>query len=485
MAGFSACARPAAALGVLASLLAGCVVGPTYKGPPAVATHAEAAKTFLRAGDASADAPHARWWIALGDTELDRLIEAALAASPDLEAAQARLRQSRAGLRLARANQLPTTSSSDLALYSKGLTSVLTGGAGPGGDTLNVYSVGFDATWEVDLFGGKRRAVEGAGAQAQAYEADLEDTRVSLAADVAQAYVTLRDYQTRLALSRRDADIESRVLDMTTRRRDGGTASDLDVERLNTQLQTTRADFEPLRARITEELDRLAVLTGKEPGALDAELVQPEPLPLPPAAVAVGDPADLLRRRPDVRAAERRLAQQNALIGERTADLFPKVTLLGDIGFTATDVSRLFNSGSLTEVGAPSLQWSPFDFGRTRAKIGQARAARDEALARYRKAVLTALDDAETGLDRYGRQKEAVVSLERVKASADRAARLTDLRIQGGTASTLDILDAERRRVQAETNLQEAKAELTADYVSLQKSLGLGWAPAAVATASR
>jgi outer membrane protein TolC len=191
--------------------------------------------------------------------------------------------------------------------------------------------------------------------------------------------------------------------------------------------------------------------------------------------VVVGDPAALLRRRPDVRAAERRLARQTAVIGQRTADLFPKVTLLGDIGFTSASLSQLLTSGSFTSVAAPILQWSPLDFGRNQARIGQARAARDEALANYRKAVLSALEDAESGLDRYGRQRAAVVSLARVKASADRVAALTDLKMRGGTASTLDILDAEQRRVQADNGLEEAQALLTQDYVALQKSLGLGW----------
>jgi NodT family efflux transporter outer membrane factor (OMF) lipoprotein len=466
--------------GAAGLLLAGCVVGPNYKGPPVVAPHAMAAKAFVRAGDASAAAPRARWWTALNDAELDRLIDAALAASPDLEAAQARLRESRAGLRQARANQLPTTSGAGLALRGTGLSTVLDGGAPApagesGGNVLNVYSAGFDATWELDLFGGNRRAVQSAKADAQAYQADLRGVRVSLAADVAEAYVALRDYQARVALSTKDAEVEARMLELAQRRRVGGTASDLDVERLNSQLQSTRAEIEPLRASITEQLDRLAVLTAREPAALDAELAPVAPAPTPPATVSVGDPAALLRRRPDVQAAERRLAAQNAVIGQRTADLFPKVTLLGDVGFSSTELSNLLTAGSLTTVAAPILQWNPLDFGRTRARIGQARAARDEALANYRKTVLSALEDAETGLDRYGRQREAVISLARVKASADHASALTDLRVQGGVATTLDILDAEHRRTEAESALEQAKAQLTEDYVALQKSLGLGW----------
>jgi NodT family efflux transporter outer membrane factor (OMF) lipoprotein len=454
--------------------LAGCVVGPNYAGPPAVVPQAVSAPAFQRAGEASNAAPQARWWTALNDPELNTLIEAALAASPDAAAAQARVRQARATLRQQKAALLPTTSVSALALGSEGLTSVLTGPVS-GGGALDVYSVGFDATWELDLFGGQARAVEGARAQAQAYQDDLEGAQVSLTADVAEAYVELRDYQQQLVLSQRNAEIETRMLDLEQKRRAGGAASDLDVERLNTQLQNTRASLVPLSAQIIAQLNRLAVLTAQAPGALDAELQTPALPPTPPEKIAVGDPGALLRQRPDVRAAERRLEQQNALIGQRTADLFPKVSLLGDVGFISTDPTRLFNGENLSYAGAPMLQWSPFDFGRVRAKIGQAKAARDVAEATYRKTVLDALEDAETALARYGAQRNSVISLERVKASADRAARLENLRVQGGTAALTDTLDVEARRVEADLGVEQAKARLTLDFVALQKSLGLGW----------
>ena len=310
-----------------ALLLGGCVVGPNYKGPPTVAPAAAASGAFHRAGDASPAQPAARWWAALGDPQLDALIDQALAASPDLEAARARLRQSRAGLKQSRANLMPSTEAS--ALYLTPSTSPPCSAAAAAAAGLDLYDTGFDATWEIDLFGGERRAVEGASAQAQALQADLEDAQVSLEAEVARAYVSLRDLQQRLANARSTAELETQMLALAKVRRAGGTASDLDVEQLQNQLESTRANLIPLQAQITDQLDRLAVLTGREPGALDAELSAPAAVPAPPASVAVGDPAALLRRRPDIRAAERRLAQQNALIGQRTADLFPKVQLLG------------------------------------------------------------------------------------------------------------------------------------------------------------
>lgn len=469
----------------LALLLGGCVVGPDYKGAPTVAPRAAAAGVFHRAGEASTAAPAARWWTALNDGQLNRLVETALVASPDVDVAQARLRQSRAGLQGALANRLPTSSANALYLRSRGTTNFLGAGAVPTNTTgaapiqsngpLNLYNVGFDATWELDFFGGTRRALESAGAQVEAYQADLEGAQVSLAAEVAQAYVSLRDYQQRLALSRRDAEVEARMVRLAQEREAGGTASALDVERLNNQLQSTRAALVPVQAQITEQLDRLAVLTGQEPGALDGELSSAAAVPLPPATVEVGDPAALLRRRPDIRAAERRLAQQNAVIGQRTADLFPKITLFGNIGFGSTDLGGLITGDSFSYLAAPVLRWSPFDFGRTRARITQAEAARDEALATYRRTVLIALGDAETALSRYAHQRDSVVGLARVAASADRVAAFTELRVRGGTATTLDVLDAERRRLDAQNGLAQAEAQLTQDYIALQKSLGLGW----------
>ena len=459
--------------------LSACVVGPDYKGPPDAAPDAAKASAFHRAqADAAATEPASKWWTSLNDGVLDSLVEQALAGNLDLDVARARIAQSRAGLTSARADKLPTTGSTAAYLRSKGIASVIGNGqaASTGSSsTLEIYALAIDATWEPDLFGAKARGIEGAKATAEANEAALDGAKVSLEAEVATAYVALRQLQQRLTLSRRNAEVESHMLDLTRQRRDGGTATDLDVEQLNTQLQSLQADLVPLSAQIAEQLDRLAVLTGKEPGALDNQLAATAGVPTPPAVVAVGNPADLLRRRPDIRQAERQLAKANAVIGQRTADLFPKVTLLGSLGYTAPDLSQLFNSTSQTLALAPILQWSPFDFGRTKAKIAQAQGAYDEAAANYRKTVLQALQDAETSLSRYGRQRDSLTGLLRVQASADRSAQLQTLRQQGGSATTIEVLNTERQRIQAQLGVLNAQAQLTNDYVALQKSLGLGW----------
>jgi NodT family efflux transporter outer membrane factor (OMF) lipoprotein len=476
--------RGCAALLVVAAGLAACTVGPDYHGASPVAGEAMRANAaFVRAprtGVVQAAAP-AAWWEALGDPLLDTLIADALARSSDVRAAQARLRQARAGLSSAQRNALPKGSASAAYLRARSPdTSALLAGqadapAEAGRGPVQLFNAGFDASWEIDLFGGTRRAIEAASAQAEAVQADLADAHVSLAAEVAQAYVNLRDAQARLVLAKQAAALQERMLTLTRQRQARGAASDEDIERLSTQVETTQANLLPLDVQVTEALDRLAVLDAQAPGALDATLGAAAPLPALPASVVVGDPAALLRQRPDIRAAERRLASRYAQIGEHTADLFPKLSLLGDIGFSATDPAHLARKQNFTWIGVPYLSWNIVDFGRVRAAIGQAEAARDEAEAQYEGVVLGALRDANTALSRYGHQRENVGRLTAVEASARRSEVLTRQRYEAGASSLIDLLDAQRTRYAAEQNSVAARAQALKDFVSLQKGLGLGW----------
>jgi multidrug efflux system outer membrane protein len=471
----------------LCAMLAACTVGPDYQGPPNAAPNAQQAPNFHRAAVApveNAQPVAASWWEALNDPELNKLVAQALSDSPNIKAAEARLRQVRASLHQQKANALPTAAGNALYLHTNtpNLGSLSGGSAGGsssssggGSGGLDLYSVGFDATWELDIFGGTRRAIEAASAKADASEADLQDLHVSLAAEVVQAYVGLRDQQQRLALAQQSAALEKQVLDLTQQRRAAGAASDADVERLRTQLETTRGTAIPLQAQVDASLDQLAVLTGREPGALDTELAAASALPDLPARVAIGDPAALLRRRPDIRKAERNLAASNAQIGQQIANYFPKVNLLGDVGFGSTDIGHLFDGGSFTPVVAPILQWNILDFGRTEAKVDQAKAGRDEAIANYQAAVLSALQDAEGALSRFGHQRDNVISLARIKASADHTLALTRQRNAAGAASQIEVVNDLRDQVAATQNLAAGQAQLLTDYASLQKSLGLGW----------
>lgn len=488
-------------------LLGACTVGPDYAGPPAVGTAGQPASSFVRGGDAAlatAPAP-ARWWTSLNDPTLDMLETRALAANPNVAVAQARLRQARGALRLERANRLPQAGASGMYVHAE-LPGVdlgsLTGGSedsgagtgggaggGAGGDaaagespdlgSLDFFNLGFDASWEVDLFGGQRRTVEATRANVQAAEANVADAQVQLSAEVANAYVALRDRQQRLVLARQSGVFQRQMLELTQQRAAQGTASALEVERARTQLESTEAEQVPLAAEIEAYMNALAVLTGAEPGSLDATLSTPGPALLPPAQVAVGDPASLLQRRPDIRAAERQLAAYTARIGVAEASRFPRLSLMGMLGLGGTSPEALVDLDNLAALAMPRLQWSFLDFGRARGRVEQAQGARDEAEAQYRGAVLRALQDAEDALSRFGHRRQTVASLVRVRASAVRAAELTQQRYRAGTARLIDALDAERQRVSAEQNLAQATAALTADYVALQKALGLGWEPVA------
>lgn len=451
--------------------LSGCMtVGPDYSGAPDVAHDAVQSGKFVRASDRTAvAAPIAAWWTALNDAQLNTLIAQALQHSPDLRAAKARLRQSRAGLEQQQAQNLPTIGASGAAAVLQ---------TAPGTDesqTAKLYVAGFDATWEADLFGGTRRAIEAASAESDAVQADLQDVQVSLAAEVANAYVELRAQQQRRALAQQMADADRQMLALTVQRRERGVASASEVDQMQSQEDGTQATLSQIDAAIAAALDQLAVLTGQSPGALDGALSQVEPLPALPPSVAIGDPAALLKRRPDIRAAERRLASSNAQIGEKKADYFPKLTLLGNIGFSSDSASHLFRSSNSMLLGLPYLSWNFLDFGKTAAAVRSAEAGHDEAIAKYEGTVLNALRDANTALSRYGYQRNSVVKLIAQQTSAEHETVLMQQRRIAGTASEIDLLDAQRALYSAQQNAIQGEADLLKDFVSLQKSLGLGW----------
>lgn len=464
-------------------LVAGCTMGPDYQGPPKPLASGAVAGPFARGGAAVQPAAPvaARWWSVLGDATLDSLETRALAASPNLALAQARVRQARGSLRLERANAAPSLSA--MGAYAHAEAPGISLQQRPSGETgasadrtsLDFYNAALDASWEIDLFGGRRRSTEAARAAVEAAEANLADAQVQLTADVAQAYVNLRDRQQRRALAQRAAEMQRQMLELVRQRQSRGAASALDVERLQGQVRATEAQLVPIDAEIAAFMNALAVLTGVQPGALDGELRAPAPIPLPPATVAVGDPESLLRRRPDVRAAERSLAAQTAKIGVAEAARFPRLSFMGLLGLGGTSPADLVDIDKVVALAAPQLQWNFADFGRGGARVEQAQGARDEAEAQYRRAVLNALKDAEDSLARFAAQRDNVAALARVKASADRASALMQQRYRAGTATLIDALDAERQRLAADQNLAQATAMLTADFVAVHKALGLGW----------
>ncbi|MDO6412941.1 efflux transporter outer membrane subunit [Sphingomonas sp. BIUV-7] len=466
--------RLALALLAGAASLAGCTVGPDYKGPPPLGAGAPP-PAFVRADAAAVPtaAQTGRWWTALGDATLDLLEQRALAANADLAAAQARLHQARAGLRVQRANTLPSANVQGTYVHAR-LPGLSLEQDGDSSSRFDFYNDGLTASWEIDLFGG-RRSVEAARAQAGEADAKLADVQVSLTAEVAQAYVSLRDRQRRIALGTQSVSLGEQALLLGQQRLDRGTATRGQIEQARQQLDEARAQLVPLLTQRDAYLDELATLLALAPGALDAELGSAASAPLPPREVAIGDPAALLRNRPDIRAAERELALQTAKVGVADAARFPAIKFMGIFGLGGTSPSDLVDPGKLTALLAPQISWSFLDFGRNRAKLSQAEAVRDEAEAKYRTAVLAGLRDAEGALARFRDQRLIVADRARALASATTAADIAAQRERAGTATKIDAADAERRRLSAESGLAAEEAALTAAFIGVEKSLGLGW----------
>lgn len=486
--------RSGSVVGILALVLGGCAaVGPNYTGPPEVAQTEFAAGRFRRAAEApvSPAPPPARWWEAVGDPTLTRLIDEAFAASPTLASAVAQVRSARAQQAQNRAALGPTGGASARYVRSRIPTGSITSGsaaAGSSGSTsipdpiqIETWSVSTDATWEIDLFGGRRRAIESAGAAVEARQAALEDAQVTLASDMGQAYAQLREAQNRVAYAHRTVRLREDALMLTRQRRLLGTAAEGDIETAQAALAQARAELPALQTTVVQQLDQIALLAGRPPGAYDALLGVPEDQqvsqPLPPGSVPVGEPADWLRRRPDIREAERQLAARNATIGVNVAALFPSVSVIGFAGTMGSHLGDLFKGAPLW-LATPSLTWNFLSIPTNRARVRGAEADRDASLADYQRAVLAALQDANDALFRFGRQREALAQRELARDAAVRAARITRDRYAAGTLSLIDALDSERQRVQAEDAAVQAQSGLLRAYVSLNKSLGLGWGAA-------
>lgn len=475
-------------------LLGGCVVGPDYSGPPELGRSSPPSAFVRQASGASSSEPAvAAWWTTLRDPVLDELERRALASNPSLEAAQARVRQARASVRQERANRFPTAGAQATTVIADLPGIDLQSNQGSGTPTpppeqdqdssLQFYNLGLNANWEIDLAGGQVRRIETANALAAAAAYNAADAQVQLAAEVAQAYVNLRDRQQRAGALHGALDLQRRQLELSQQRFRRGTVPAFTVGQANRAVQATTGDLAAVEAEIEIYLNALAVLAGEAPGSLDPLLAPPRDIPLPPESVAIGDPASLLRRRPDIRAAERNLAAATARIGVAEAARFPKISFMGILGIGGTSIGDLVDLGNISKIAVPQLQWGLLDFGRTAAAIAQTRAGREEAEAQYRQVVLGALQDAETSLSRFTQQRQTVAALAEISRSAEQSSALMRQRYERGVISLGESVEAERHRLLAEANLRSATAALTASYVAIQKSLGLGWSEAGEAAA--
>jgi multidrug efflux system outer membrane protein len=452
-------------------VLTGCAVGPNYRRPDTpLDTH------FANAGEpgfAESDAVE-QYWTSFADPVLDALVADALAHNKDLSAAEANLRAARAIRRLTGFDQFPTVTLA--ASYTHQLDSQL---QLPGVDQhdreFDAAQAGFDGLWELDLFGRVRRNVEAARADVGAAAATLQDARVSVIAEVARDYFILRGLQDQLALTRRNADNQFSSLKLTRTRLEAGRGNELDTSRAEAQWQTTLASIPSLEATIATTSYRLSVLTGRQPTTLSANLSSMAPMPPLPPLNAIGTPEQLLRRRPDVRVAERRLAGATARVGVAVGDLFPKVTLVGQVGYFAPTFGDFGQSEARFFSVGPSISWAAFDIGRVRARIGSAKAQTDAALAVYEGAVLGALEDTEGALISYGRAQSRRDALQVAAAASDKASDLARRRFEGGLIDFLEVLDAERTALSAELLLSQSRTDAATSLIAVYKALGAGW----------
>jgi NodT family efflux transporter outer membrane factor (OMF) lipoprotein len=451
------------------SLAACAAVGPNHSPPTVPAT---AQDKFVSSNFAGVSGTEVRgdWWRLYNDPVLDGLVAQALDANKDIAVATANIAKARAALRGAKSDRLPQTNVGASAQYGRpaGLDRA------PGQDSDWALSTGFDVSYEVDLFGRVRRGVEAARADVGAAEAERDSVRVIVAAETARAYADILTSQRRLDVQKRTVSLLEQTVALAQKRFDAGRTSKLDLVRVSALRDQQRAKIPEFEADLESATFRLATLTGHTPAerpitGSDGHLLQlGQPIP-------VGDGRALLARRPDVREAERRLAGSTARIGVATADLYPRITLGGSVGSSAASIASLFTGGAVGFLLGPLINWSFPNQAAVRARIAGARADSQADLARFDKAVLTALEETETSLSRYSNEIERRAALQAARDQAEQAAKITRAQLREGRADSLAVLDSERTLAETEADLAEADGRIIDAQVDLFRALGGGW----------
>ena len=472
-------------------VLASCAVGPNFEKPkpdvPAQWSATALARSASRSGTVSAgEPPGIDWWTSFRDPMLTSLIERSAAANLDVREAVLRVEEARAERAQAAAAYWPSLSAN--AGYTRQRLSVNTpngaifglGEAIPGlphgifVNPYNQYQLGLSASWELDLFGSVRRSVEAASADLQAQVESAHDVFLSLAADVADAYIDLRGAQLRKSIVEQSLATERDVLQLTQQRWNAGLTTDLDVENAASEVRTTEAELPPLEREITQDVNQLSELMGRAPEALRAELQLSQPVPPVPPVVPVGLPADLARRRPDIRRAEASLHAATARVGVAVASLFPQLTLNAAGGLQSEGISKLVEVASRFATLTPTLEFPLFDGARwASVRLQDVRAK--EAGIDYARTVLQALQEVENALAAYGTDQDRRVSLDAASEASGNALTLARQRYQAGVTSFIDVLNAERTLQQNQLSLAEATTGVSTDLVALYKALGGGW----------
>ncbi len=475
--GLSWRSAPRCLAGSLAALvLSGCVVGPDYKAPE-IQTPGQYSSAALVQPTTRPVEDLSRWWTVFDDAKLTSLIERAAASNLDLKIAAARLREAKAARGIVSAGLWPSANLGASAYQSKGSENAMdTGGApNPSANEHSSFQVGADALWELDIFGGVRRGIEAADADIAAVEEASRDVMVSLMAEVALNYIGLRNSQQQLNIARQNIKLQRDTLELTQTRFKAGLTGELDVARSRALVATTEAVLPPIQENISQAIFRLSVLTGRDPGALLEELSPEAPMPTGEAAVPMGMPSDLLRRRPDIRRAERELAAATARIGVATADLYPKFTITGNIGTQTHDLRYIADLQSGFWSIGPGVSWPVFDAGRIRARIAVQNARTDALLVNYERSVLLALEEVENALVARARDLERRRSLADAVAANRRSVELANELYSKGLVDFISVLDAQKSLFSSEEQLVLIERAAAMDLVKLYKALGGGW----------
>lgn len=465
---------------MIGALLSACTLGPDYARPQTPTpgqfheVEAGAALPAGASGVTSSPADVAKWWTALGDNQLSSLIERALANNFDVAQAEARIRQARASREITAAGLLPH-------LNFQGSASRSRSSSGRGlqrrASTGNFFREGFDASWELDVFGGIRRNVEAGDATIQARVEDRNDVWVSLAAEVATNYAELRGAQEQLEIARRNLKAQQETLDVTSQRLAAGYVSALDEANARSQVATTTSQIPTYEATVRANAYAIGVLLGEQPESLVPELESSRPLPTVPATIAVGLPSELLERRPDIRRAASDVHAATARIGAATADLFPKFSLVGSLGTQGTEFGQLGTIADRYWSFGPSISWPVFQGGQITANIELQKAAAEESVAAYKGVVLTALRDVETSLSNFSREQVRQAALVEAVAANRQAVDYSLQLYTGGKTDFLNVLNAQRQLLGSEASLSQSRTAVMTDLISLYKALGGGWAP--------
>lgn len=467
--------------GLITVLLTGCVVGPKYRQPVTNVQPFHNAPAVEARRTTAGTPPLDRWWTGFQDPELTKIVERAVAQNLDLAASLARVEQARAAAKEAGAKLKPagalTAQSTSARLSLEGPIGQVAG-AFPGFDRNQTYlDLGVSATWEIDLFGGLRRGAEAATDEVQVAEAGHMGTRISVAAEAADAYLQIRGAQLRLAFAKEQIAIDDHLLQLVSQRRTTGVASDRELAQAEALLAQAKASVPPIEITLEAQLNRLDFLMGAQPGTYASELKRVSDIPAVPAIPLFAEPSELMRRRPDIIAAERRVAASNARIGQALAEYYPKLSLSAALGNEATNAADLFREKTFQPGAIAGLRWRLFDFGRVDAEVKQARGVNAEALASYRNSVLHAAEDVEDAFSALvqfeARQDEVVREISSLQRVRDRSQEA----YQAGVIALTDLLDADRQLLVARDDLALTRENAARAAVDSFRALGGGWNP--------